>query len=271
MFASGPDRGPPSTLRGWLSDVYLPALLDVSMRDRAIESLAGRLGAKAVIDDPLHGRAVGLPAINEHLKKTAEWLSAHSASYERVAFTTGIDRDVTEGILSLEFESKTVDLPVAVVAERRRSREVELRVYHAVQTILQGKRARAQLVAPVSDLVLPPPLAVFLDALARGDTKAAAAAFESDGSIRDARGLQHGRKDGELEGFVDGLVAGGAFGGGLELSPGGLADDGRTCALEYALVRARGRDVDAQAGLMMFERGDTGLLRTVRVYGELES
>ena len=126
MFDSGPNRGPPGTLRGWLSDVYFPSLLDVSMREKAIESLANRLGAKATVDDPLHGRATGLPGITAHLNKTADWLTEHSASYERIAFTTGTDRDVTEGTLALTFENKTLDLPVAVVAERRRSRRVEL-------------------------------------------------------------------------------------------------------------------------------------------------
>jgi hypothetical protein len=147
---------------------------------------------------------------------------------------------------------------------------VELRIYYAVQPIVTEKRARAQLVPPASELVLPPPMGDFLDALAKGDTKAIEATFEFDGSLRDARGLQHGKREGALHTFLDGLVAGGAFGGGLEVTRGGMADDGRTCALEYTLVKARGRDVEPQAGLMMFERGDTGLLRTVRVYGDLE-
>jgi hypothetical protein len=250
--------------------VYFPSLLDVSMRERAIEALASRLGAKATVDDPLHGRAVGLPAIQEHLKKTADWLGEHSASYERLAFTTGTDRDVTEGTLALAFENKTVDLPIAVVAERRRSREVELRIYFATQSIVSERRKRPPLVTPAEGLVLPPAVGDFLDALAKGDAKAATAAFENDGSLRDARGLQHGKKDGALLAFLDGLVAGGAFGAGLELQRGGAADDGRTCALEHTLVRARGRDVEPQPGLMMFERGDSGLLNALRVYGDLE-
>jgi hypothetical protein len=271
MFASGPDRGPPSALRGWLSDVYFPALLDVSMRERALDALGSRLGAKATVDDPLHGRAEGLPAIQQLLKATADWLVEHSASYERVAFTTGTDRDVTEGTLALTFETKTVDLPIAVVAERRRSREVELRIYYATQSIVSERRKRPPLVAPPGEpLVLAPSVSDFFDALAKGDVSAVAATFEQDGALRDARGLQHRKKDGALLTFLDGLVAGGAFGGGLELQRGGAADDGRTCAVEHTLVKARGRDVDPQPGLMMFERGDSGLISALRVYGDLE-
>src|SRR4029077_4907928 len=121
--------------------------------------------------------------------KTAGWLSAHHGSYERVAFTTGTDRDVTEGTLALTFETKTLDLPVAVVAERRRSREVELRIYYATQSVANERKKRAPLVAPSAGLVLPPQVTVFLDALAAGDVKGLVAAFEHDGAVRDARGL----------------------------------------------------------------------------------
>ncbi len=269
MFANGPDRGPPSALRGWLSDVYFPALLDAS-RDKALDSLASRLGAKATVDDPIQGRATGLPPVGDQLKRAAEWLSEHSASYTRLAFTTGIDRDVTEGTLSLTFESKTVDLPVAVVAERRRSREVELRIYHALQPLESGSRTRARVVADNPEAIVPPAVADLLDALARGNVGAIEAAFEAEGAVRDARGLTHARGDNALRAFFDGLVAGGAFGGGLELRRGGSADDGRTCAVEYTLVKARGKDVTPQAGLLLFERGDSGLIRVARIYGDLE-
>jgi hypothetical protein len=267
----GADRGPPTAMRGWLSDVYLPAMLEVMDREKALDSLSKRLGAKATVDDPIHGRAKGLAAITEHLRKTSNWLLDHSATYERVGFTTGIDRDVTEGTLSLTFEAKTVDLPIAVVAERRKSREVELRVYYATQPIDGAKRTRARLVPSNPETLIPPPIGDFLAALAKGDVAAIDAAFEADGSVRDARSLQHAKKDGALRTFFDTLVAGGAFGGGLELELGGSADDGRSCALEFTLVKARGSDVAPQAGLFLFERGDSGLLRSARLYGDLEA
>jgi hypothetical protein len=271
MFTSGPDRGPPTALRGWLSDVYFPTLLDLSSGAKAIAALASRLGAKATVDDPLRGRAGGLPAIESLLKNTAQWLVDHSASYTRVAFTTGTDRDVTEGTLSLAFESKTVDLPVAVVAERRRSREVELRIYFATLSLGDEVRKRAPLVAqPTDDTVLPDAVSDFVAGLSKGDAKAVLGAFEQEGGLRDAHGLLHGKKDGALLTFLDGLCAGGAFGGGLELQRVGAADDGRTCALEYTLTKARGSAVTPQPGLAMFERGDSGLLSAVRVYGDIE-
>ena len=52
---------------------------------------------------------------------------------------------------------------------------------------------------------------------------------------------------------------------------GATADDGRTCAFEYTLTKMNGRPVAPQAGLAVYERGDSGLLRALRVYDDLES
>lgn len=264
MFDQSPDRGAPSSLRGWLSDVYFPALLDPD--EKTTSMLALRLGTKATVDDPIFGRASGMPALERFIDDVAAWLRQHDAKYTRLSFTTGIDRDVTEGTLVLTFESKTVDLPVAVVAERRRSREVELRLYYSTQPIKGTKALRSPLVPDVPDLGLPDPIGGHVEALRKGDIDAALATFESEGVLREARGLEH-RKDGDLRGHYARLFEG----GGVELLKGGAADDGRTCALEYTLVKLGGKTVPPQAALAVYERGDSGLLRAVRVYDDLEN
>ena len=52
---------------------------------------------------------------------------------------------------------------------------------------------------------------------------------------------------------------------------GARADDGRICALEYTVVRVRGKNVPPQAGLAVYERGETGLLRSVRIYEDVDA
>jgi hypothetical protein len=254
MFQQGPDRGPPTALRGWLSDVYFPALLDVEKPEPSREALASRLGAKATLDDPILGRAQGLPAIRALLDASSAWLRKHDAKYARVAFTTGVDRDVTEGTLSLTLPDKTLDLPVAVVAERRKSREVEVRVYFAAQSVGGGAEARSLEPASVNDPApLAPAVQDFLAALGRGDRDAALAAFEEEGAARDARGLEHAKSGGALRAYFETL-------GPLAFARAGSADDGRTCALEIAT---------AKPSLFVFERGDSGLVRALRIYGDL--
>jgi hypothetical protein len=129
-MTESPERGAPSSIRGWLSDVYLTALLSAQP-----DQLARRLGERATVDDPIFGRASGMPALERYLEEVASWLSKREGRFEKVAFTMGSDRDVTEGVLSLTFEGRRASVPVAVVAERRREREVELRLYYSTKPI----------------------------------------------------------------------------------------------------------------------------------------
>src|SRR5580693_3755088 len=103
-----PDRGAPSNLRGWLSEVYFSALLASQS-----EPLARRLGARATVDDPIFGRAGGMPALDRYLKEASDWLAKHEAQFQKVAFTLGSDRDVTEGLLLLTFGGQRACVPVA--------------------------------------------------------------------------------------------------------------------------------------------------------------
>ncbi len=234
--------------------MYFPALLD-----GALGPLAARLGSRATLDDPRVGRASGLPAIEVQLKKSAEWLSELGATYERGQFTTGIDRDVTEGTLRVKKADENVEVPVAVVAERRRSREVELRVYYHANLFAKADHVRAPYAVDNPSVALPSLVIDYLAARKRGDSTGALACFEENGVLRDSAGCAYGRANDTLRAFLEKSEA-------REWQACGYADDGRTCALEYTLVRHGAQDVPPAPGLAVFERGDSGLFRAIRVY-----
>jgi hypothetical protein len=256
------ERGDPSSLRGWLSEVYLPALAS-SQPDQ----LAKRLGDRATVDDPIFGRTNGMPALLRYLEEVSAWLTKHAGTFEKVAFTMGSDRDVTEGTLTLTYDGRRVTVPVAVVAERRKEREVELRCYYSTRPINGTNAVRSPLLPQDDEVSVPPPVSAHLDALGKGDAGALVAGFEADGTLRDAEGASYAREGGALEAHYAKL-----FGGqpGIEVLKGARADDGRTCALEYTVVRVHGKRVPPQAGLAVYERGESGLLRAVRVYEDVE-
>jgi hypothetical protein len=257
-------RGAPSNVRGWLSEVYLPALVSAQA-----EQLIRRLGGRATVDDPLFGRTTGMPALARYLEQASAWLTERDGAFETLAFTTGSDRDVTEGMLTLTVEGKRVAVPVAVVAERRPEREVEIRVYYSTRAIQGAPTSRAPLIPRDNELAVPPPVAAHLFALERGDLNAVVAGFENGATLRDPAGTTH-RKDaqgGALREFYEKLFATGPTGGrGVEVSKGARADDGRTCALECTVIRMPSGDVSPQPGLGVYERGESGLLRAARLY-----
>lgn len=263
-----PERGAPSNVRGWLSEVFLPALVAAQG-----EQLARRLGNRSTVDDPMFGRSQGAAAVTRYLEQASEWLAKHDAAFDVLAFTTGSDRDVTEGALALTIEGKRLSVPVAVVAERRPEREVEIRLYYTTKPILGRGTVRAPLVPRDDELAVPPPVSAHLLTLARGDVDAAVASFEEGAVVRDPLGEQH-EKSGQsasLRAFYEKLFS--PSGGGamsVEFLKGARADDGRTCALEYTVARMHGKDVAPQPGLAVYERGESGLLRAARLYHDYD-
>jgi hypothetical protein len=236
--------------------------------------LVRRLGERATVDDPIFGRKTGMPALEQFLQEIAAWLGKNAASFDKTAFTMGSDRDVTEGNLGLTFEGKRVTVPVAVVAERRPEREVELRLYYSTRPIKGTHAVRSPLLPQDDQVLVPPPVAAHLEALARGNVAAVVASFENGGSVRDPAGASHHKADdgGTLQRFYAQLLGAGgkADGAGIEVLKGARADDGTTCALEYTVVRVHGKDVAPQAGLAVYERGESGLLRAARIYEDVD-
>src|SRR5580693_3984441 len=163
----GPDRDAPSGLRGWLSEVYMLALVSAQA-----DQLVRRLGDGATVDDPIFGRTTGMPALARYLDEVAAWLSKHDGAFDKVAFVTGSDRDVTEGTLALSFEGRRVTVPVAIVAERRPEREIEIRLYYSTKPIKGTHAVRSPLLPKNDEVAVPPPVAAQLGALARADIAA---------------------------------------------------------------------------------------------------
>jgi len=260
-------RSAQSNLRGWLSDVYMPALVAGECRQ-----LARRLGDRATVDDPLFGRASGSAAVLVELEKLQGWLAKHGASFVKTAFVMGPNRDVTEGTLSATFDGRTTVVPLAVVSERHRERAVDLRIYYATRALRPEPAIRPPLLVTEDETAVPPPLESYLDSLQRGDIAGAVASFEEGAVLRDAAGVIHvkQRGAGPLWAYHAKLL-GGATGASASalIVKNARADDGRTCALEYTVTRIRGRDVPPQAGFAVFERSESGLLKAMRVYDDI--
>lgn len=247
------DQEAACTLKGRLADVYIPALVAGSLR-----ALSRRLGNRATIDDPLFGRASTLSSIDPLLEKLATHLRERRATYRHVASASGVDRDISEGVLVTCAGARPSELPIAVVAERRRLREIELRVYYATGS---ARRApRPLLLGGERDVPVPQIVAHVLEALRKGAVERVLAAFEESSRFVDPRGEAHAKRDGSMAAFLTSL------GGRLMLVPAGAADDGRTCCIEATLSRHGPLGDDAEPIAMSFVRGDSGLLRELRLY-----
>jgi hypothetical protein len=231
------EREQASSLRGALCDVFFPALVTGELAE-----LQKRIGDKATLAEPAVGASAG-PPVREHVAKLETIY--RGASYEKESFVAGTDRDVALGVLSRD----GADTPVAVLAVRRKSREIDIRVYH--------QKADSSMPEVPADprLTLPRPVGIFLDALADGDVDEALDLLSPGEHLRDGAGKKHERDSGAARAFLVSL-------GVLDCDPSGTADDGRTCAVEGMFVTKGVK----RPGLIAFERSDNGMFGRITFY-----
>jgi hypothetical protein len=232
--------------------------------DALVESFAG----EPELYDPVRGRVKGAQAFEEFAKATTAWLRQHNVSVEDVEHVVLERRGFEEVVLHLDGDAGPVELPVAIVADRRSDGRIdELRTYYSSWP-LNGRHAnRPPLLQPDPELRESDAVAEYQRALAAGDVDAIVAAFEPDGYARGPTGGRSAHSGPEgLRSFYEPVFSG----GGVALENCALVDDGRACALEYNVVRWGNAQLPPQAGVGVYVRGQSGKLAAARVYDDAD-
>jgi len=231
------------------------------------DALVKSFAAVPELHDPVRGRVKGTRAFEAFVSETSSWLRQHNFSVEDVGHGVTDEHGFEEVILHFDGQNGRVDLPVAIVADRRPDLRIdELRIYFSSWPLAGRHINRPPLLQPdpqsrESDVVDDYQLA-----LAAGDVNAIVAAFEPDGYAREPAGHVHRGRDG-LRSFYELMFSNG---GGIPLERCAVIDDGRSCALEYNVVQWGKTKLPPQAGVAVYVRGQNGKLAAARFYNDTD-
>jgi ketosteroid isomerase-like protein len=243
---------------------YFTALNDDD--PRALES--GWPG-DVVLHDPRAGEVRGHRQLRQFVRRNRSWLGERRARTETVASTVVGGRAVVELLAHLDATDGSGETawPVAVVVESPDDRSVVFRIYCS-QWPVDGRRHLRPAILEPTDPLTDDVVGRFRTALDAGDTDAVLQTFAPDGYVREPIGPHpvH-RGTPALRAFFSRCFS---AGGGIDLEPCAVTDDGVRCALEYNCVRWGSHDLPAQAGIGVFERGPDGLLAAARIYDDVE-
>ncbi len=233
--------------------------------DALIQSFAG----EPEVHYPVRGRVKGERAFAEYAAATKAWLEQREATIDDIALLMTKRRSVGEAVLHLGGEDGRVDLPVAIVAERRTDGRIEeVRIYYSSWPLNGRHVHRPPLLQPDAGLRESDVVGEYQLALGAGDVDAIMAAFEPDGYAREPAGGQHVHTGaGGLRAFYERLFSNG---GGIPLEHCAVVDDGRVCALEYNVVRWGETDLRPEAGIAVYVRGESGKLAAARIYDDAD-
>ncbi len=233
----GPTGG--EVLKGPLSDVFVPSLLAGTLA-----ALEKRLGDRARLCDPKLGTADGAEVMKRLGELRQAWAGA-PAQKERIV--AGVERDVWLGTLTKD----GANIPLAVCVERRRMREIELRMYHTHETPYVFAHTKRE------PPTLPTAVEQTLSALASGNASELSAQLDAQATLVTARGESFARAD--AAGFLASLRGSDAF----RVERHGAADDGRYSAVELTVERGGA----SSALVLVASRGESGLITSLRVIG----
>jgi hypothetical protein len=233
------------------------------------EALVGSFAGEPELHHPVRGRVKGRRAFEQFVRDTNAWLRARNAVGGRVERIITPRRGIEETVMTLDGHAGRVDLLVGIVADRDAdARIVELRLYYSTWALTGGHANRPPVLQPDPDLQAPDVVGEYQRALAAGDVEAVVAAFEPDAYMREPAGdtYTHRGRD-ELVALYARFFSNG---GGIPLEHCTLTDDGRSCVLEYNVVRWGRTELLPEAGLAVYVRGDSGRLAAARIYDDTD-
>jgi ketosteroid isomerase-like protein len=229
------------------------------------DALAGSFAGDPELHHPVRGRIRGMRAFQAYVAETNAWLRDRKGSVENVEYVVAGHRGFAEVVLHLDGEVARVELPVAVVAEKRSDgRIIELRIYYSSWPLTRRHANRPPVLQLDPRVRETDVVAEYQRALSAGDVDAIVSAFEPNGYVREPAGGEyvHRGPDG-LRAFYQQLFSNG---GGIQLEQCALIDDKRACGLEYNAVGWGKTVLPPQAGIAVYVRGQSGRLTAARVY-----
>jgi hypothetical protein len=233
------------------------------------EALIRSFAGQPVLHEPRRGRIIGVPAFEAYVAELSAWLGSLNMSFDPVDHVFAEPRGFEEVVIHLDGEVGRVDVPVAIVADRRSDgRLVELRIYHSIWALTGHHLHRTPILQRDPDLRAEGVVAEYQRALSAGDVDAIMATFESDGYAREPTGREYVHRGRDaLRLFYERSFSNG---GGIELEHCALVHDGRACALEYNVVRWGRKQLPPEAGVAVYVQGESGKIAAARIYDDAD-
>jgi hypothetical protein len=231
--------------------------------DPLVESFAG----EPEVHDAVRGRIKGERAFRAYVGEMSAWLRGHDVSVEDVDHVIGDRRGFEDVVLHFDRRNDAGGLPVAIVADRQPDGRIdELRLYYAGRPPAVRQPGRPPLLQPDPGLREPEAVSAYVRGFNAGDVDAVVAAFEPEGSVREATDDRHVHSGpAELRSYHERMLS---DVDGVLIEPCTLVDDGRACALEYNLAPRAVPHLPAQAAACVFVLGQRGQVAALRVFDD---
>jgi hypothetical protein len=231
------------------------------------EELLASWGDQPDLNEPRSKGVEGADAFVRWAAQTREWLVGADAATRPVYLIVTPTRMVEEVVIDLTIDGERRELPVAIVAEHNSLGLTAIRVYHSMWPLIRGHLVRSPLLHPNPNITIPDVVGDYQRALAAGDLEGILAAYQDDAVVREPAGDPYVFVGKEAVRHIYTLQF--ADGAGIPLQHCTVTDDGIACALEWNATKWGHTPIEPQAGIAIYQRGQSGKLACARIYDDL--
>jgi hypothetical protein len=231
-----------------------------------VDALTDIFVGQPLVNTPLQGEVKGAAAFKRFVEEQQAWLKERAANPEVFDLIVTDERIVAEFVLYLEHAGETIDLPVAVVADRVDGGVSAVRVYHSTWPLTGEHMIRAPLLEPAAGLEEPEVIEAYMAGIGQPDKEAVLALFAEDGYVREPSGARYKHIGPEgLRHFYDPALDA----GGVILHHCTATFDGRRFAVEFICDEWANVKLPPQAGLAVYELAGPDKLQAARIYDDV--
>ncbi len=218
------------------------------------------------LNEPSTGSVKGERAFDHFIGNYRQWMLRRNPRVEHIDSITGGSRTVEECVLHLDYKGKSIDLPVAIIADLEGDKFKQIRIYHSMWPLLQQHIIRVPVLPFSETLQLPPLIDEYMKCLSKGDPETVIALFGKEAYVREPSGdsFKHAGQDAINKFYKTALAE-----GGIPLEHCTCTYDGIKCAVEYNIRKWGNTDLPPQSGIAVYEKNSSGRLSAVRIYDDV--
>ena len=231
------------------------------------DSLLELFAGEPYLNTPLQGEIKGSAPLRQFVSRQQAWLKEREAHSELINAIISDQRMVIEFTLYITHEGRTIDLPVALAADRDGEGLSEIRVYHSTWPLSGEHIVRAPIVQPPAEkLEEPAVVKAYMAGIQKPDKELVLSLFVEDGYVREPSGarFRHQGPEGLRQFYDPALDA-----GGVVLHHCTATFDGHTFAVEYICDEWANVKLPPQAGLAVYELAGPYKLQAARIYDDV--
>ena len=230
-----------------------------------IDNLSSILSNKCIMYTPLEGKIFGRDNIKKYFIQQKEWLNTKKAKVDIINTIDINHRIVIEFVIFFNKQNQSIELPIVAVLDIENNSISSIRIYHSSWPLTAEHIVIKPILEPEENLDEPDIISLYMQGIKNADKEFVLSLFEEKAYVQEPSGskFRHQGKTGREKFYSFALDK-----GGVPLKHCTATFDGKHFAVEYVFDEWGDKKFEPQAGIAIYEIGESGKIAAVRIYDD---